>query len=298
MLKCPPLLEPGDCVAIVSPASAVKPEFVESAADFLRAEGYEPLIGAHARGRVEGNYSGSLAERLSDFRQAWLDERVKAVVCGRGGYGAVHLLSHLPQGMLSAHPKWLVGFSDITALHARLQQEGLMSLHAPMTKDLHGAEGRALLEILATGNDGGFRPVAERRAGLPADRRGEGRGVLIGGNMAVFNGLMGTPYDICEFARRKDAVLLIEDIAEPPYKIERMLYQMMLAGMFERIRGLVVGRFTEYSTESESEMEWMIERFLTENKLTGFPVVYDYPVGHIEQNRPVILGSEYQISVK
>lgn len=294
-IKRPQLLSPGDTIAIVSPASAVKPEFIDSAADYLRSQGYQPLIMPHAKGRFDGNYSGSLSERLDDFIEAWQNPKVKALLCGRGGYGAVHLLPYIPAGFFATNPKWLIGFSDITALHCRLLHEGVESLHAPMAKDMDGQQGRLILDILETGRMPNYDFNHFHNDKLPPNRGGEAEGYLIGGNMAVFDGLMGTPFDLSAFARRHKSILFIEDIAEPPYKINRILWQLLLSGTFDHLKGLIVGQFTEYTEKRPYEMEWMINDFLIENNLTELPVRYGFPAGHVKNNQPLLMGSMIKI---
>ena len=152
----PPLLKDGDRVAIISPASTVKPEYIAGAVEFLRAEGFEPIVSAHAGGPASGSYASDTASRLDDFIGAWKDPSIRAVLCARGGYGSVHLLPHIDECMLRDNPKWLIGFSDISALHAMLSAAGVASIHGPMAKHLaeEGPEhyaSRALMRIMRDG---------------------------------------------------------------------------------------------------------------------------------------------------
>lgn len=280
---------PGDKVAVVSPASIINPDYVKGAVDMLERWSLGVAVEPHCLG-CAGAYSGSVDERLDDFRKALYDPQVKAILCSRGGYGAVHLLDGLADDIVR-NPKWIIGFSDISALHALCVNRGLMSLHASMCKHLTeeptGDRCTQYLRQILFGDIPQYREAPH-----PMNRCGEAQGMLVGGNMAVLCGLIGTPYDIF----RPGSVLFIEDIGEAPYKIERMLYQLKLAGRLASLSGLIVGRFTEY-TENEGlggtlyELIWhMVEEY-------DYPVCFDFPVGHVADNLPLIEGSEVKFSV-
>lgn len=298
-LRQPAPLRRGDRVALISPATIVKREYVEGAAQLLADCGYEPVVAPHACGEPQGSYASSLAARVDDFRRVWTDPTVKAVICARGGYGCVHLLAHLPQEVLDAGEKWLVGFSDVSALHAMLYSRGIVSLHGPMAKHLtlRGADDvctAALIGMLR--GDMNFRYAT---AGTPYDGYGTASGVLRGGNLAVLDGLAGTPYDLLHVAEGEDVVLFIEDIAEPIYKVERMLTRLLLDGSLRRVKGLVVGQFTEYSADRNfGSMEEMIRSRLDEWGLSGLPVAFDFPVGHVDSNVPLPEGVAVTLRVE
>lgn len=289
MIQYPLFLMPGDKVAVVSPASIINPDYVKGAVDMLERWSLGVAVEPHCLG-CAGAYSGSVDERLDDFRKALYDPQVKAILCSRGGYGAVHLLDGLADDIVR-NPKWIIGFSDISALHALCVNRGFMSLHASMCKHLTeeptGDRCTQYLRQILFGDIPQYREAPH-----PMNRCGEARGMLVGGNMAVLCGLIGTPYDIF----RPGSVLFIEDIGEAPYKIERMLYQLKLAGRLASLSGLIVGRFTEY-TENEGlggtlyELIWhMVEEY-------DYPVCFDFPVGHVADNLPLIEGAEVAFSV-
>lgn len=280
-------------MAIVSPASAVNPDFIDGAVKTLQQEGYRVKVAKHARGK-EGSFSASRGDRLEDMAQALQDPEVKAILCSRGGYGCVHLLEDLEplvaQILEQGHEKWLIGFSDISALHALWQKHGIVSLHSSMAKELAKGTGseavRRLLSLLRGGETRlEFAPTI-------FDHPGRATGRLVGGNLAVIDGLMGTPY----FPAGEGDILLIEDIAEPIYKVERILYQLRLSGVLKRLGGLVVGRFTDYRpTVDHNSMEEMIA-CATEG--LPYPRVYGAPIGHIEgENMPLPLGAQAQLTV-
>lgn len=281
MLTDPPLLCDGDVVALVSPASAIDPALIDGAAAALRAEGFVPRIMPHAKG-VCGSYSAPAPDRLADIQAALDSPDVKAIICGRGGYGAVHLLDSL-----NVHrPVWLAGFSDISALHALWHARGFRSIHSSMAKELtlcqcpDNAANRRLFPILRTGK----MPPIEFNS-HPLNRPGIASGILRGGNLAVLEALLATPYSLL----LPDSILVIEDVGEAIYRVERMLMHLRLAGVLNQLRGLVVGQFTDYRPSKDwSDMYSMIANLLAG---TDFPVAFNAPIGHIPGNLPFIQGA-------
>lgn len=288
MITYPQPLVAGDTIAIVSPAGPVEAHKVEGARRVLEDEGFKVLVGPHALGN-NGNYSGTADERYADMAEALTNPEVRAVLCSRGGYGVVHLLDRLAALPLADDPKWVIGYSDISAMHGLMASKGIASIHSPMTAQVMlGADDpdtASLLEILRGG-----RPayVFDSHA---YDRRGIAAGQLYGGNMAVLNELVNTPFDIL----KPDRILFIEDISEPVYKIERMLYQLRLSGVLPRIRGLVVGQFTEYGHDRNyADMETMIRDMTAPY---SYPVAFNVPVGHVDHNLPLIEGADVTLKV-
>lgn len=290
----PQSLKAGDRIAIISPSSPVKEEYIDGAVDFLECEGYVPVVMPYAKGPSSGSYASSVENRLSDFKKAWENEEIRAILCSRGGYGAVHLLRKLPPEFLRHDPKWLIGYSDISALHALLFNAGIASVHAPMAKHLteerpDDPSVRALMKILT-----GEFPIEYTVPSHPYNRQGEAEGRLVGGNMAVLNGLFGGDYDIL----KDGTILFIEDISEAIYAVERMLYHILLSGGFNKVKGIIVGRFTEYRADKNFElMEDMISSFFEREGIKGIPIAFDFPVGHVRENLPLVEGSRARIKV-
>lgn len=284
----PSPLQSGDKIAIVSPAGAVEESKVRGAAEQLRRQGWEPVIYPHALGR-HGQYSGTAAERLEDISAALQDPRIKAILCSRGGYGVVHLLDDLDEIDLRKNAKWVIGFSDISALHGLMASQGVASIHAPMAgqimKGPSDPDTATLFGILR-----GEKPV-HIFPGHKYDKPGVATGQLYGGNLAVLSELISTPYDIL----KPDTILFIEDVSEPIYKIERMLYQLRLNGVLKNVRGLIVGKFTEYKPDRNyNDMYDMIRDVLEPVKA---PVAFDVPVGHVDHNIPLIEGAQVTLKV-
>lgn len=296
-----PLTE-GSKIAIVSPSGAVKPQYVHQAVPILREQGWEVEVYPHALGRHH-TYAGTTDERYADLEAAILDPEVKAIFCARGGYGAVHLLDRLDALPLRDNPKWIIGYSDITALHALMNRHGIESIHAAMASHLaetkgHDDDSQALFDLLS-----GYA-VTQRFASDSRNLPGEATGRLVGGNLAVFADLIATPFDMLapvetpyaapaelggkpsEKAPAEDLILFLEDVSEPVYKTERIMYQLRLAGVLERVKGLIIGQFTEYNPDVDgSSMEDMIAR-VTEG--LDIPVVFNAPIGHVKHNIPLV----------
>lgn len=288
VMKMPAPLRRGDRVAIVSPASKIDPVLIDGAVGQLEREGLDVVVMPHAKG-VSGSFSGSRDERLDDMRVAMEDDSVRCILCSRGGYGCVHLLEELDRLPDRCFDKWLVGFSDVTALHSLWGRHGVVSMHGAMTKFLGRGDAfacyRREMDILG-GGDASWRFA---RSGY--DREGVAHGKVVGGNLAVMGGLIGTPFDPVE----DGCILFIEDIAEPIYKVERILWQLRLKGVFDRLGGLMVGQFTDYRASADwHAMEEMAAMFV---KDYSFPVAMNLPIGHIDNNHPLLLNRKAMLAV-
>lgn len=284
----PAPLKKGDKIAIVSPAGKIAHEKVDGAVRELAAQGWQPIVMPHALGEY-GSYSGTPDERFNDLRDALADPDVRAILCSRGGYGVVHILDRLAALPLADDPKWIIGFSDISALHALMASKGIASIHSPMAaqimKGTDDPDTAALFAILR-----GDRP-AYTFPSHQYDRRGIATGTLLGGNLAVLAELINTPYDIL----RPDTILFLEDVSEPIYKIERIFYQLRLSGLLDNIKGLIVGQFTDYKPDATyDDMETMIRDAIAPY---DFPVAFNVPVGHVDHNLPLIESAKVTLKV-
>lgn len=291
----PPFLQRGDSVAIVSPASVIEPGRVEGAVATLEAWGFRPRVAPHALGR-SGSFSGTAEQRLSDLRRAMLSD-ARAILCSRGGYGCAHLLDALDaETRLWRRPRWLVGFSDVSALHALWQRHGLVSVHGSMAKQLalgpDDAINQTLLGLLTGRYAAEAGEYAIEWASHPYNRPGTATGIVRGGNLAVVSALINTPYD----PFLPGSILLVEDIAEPIYKVERIFCQLRMAGILGRLSGLIIGQFTDYRrpTVDHPDMESMLRRFAAD--IPG-PVAFNAPMGHTDTNPHVLLGAPATLTI-
>lgn len=294
-LTSPRPLREGDTIAILTPATTVRADYVDRAALFLRGKGFNVEVMPHAKGPADGSFAASHEARLDDFINAYSRPEVRAILCARGGYGAIHLLEGIDRRMIEADPKWIIGFSDISALHALMHRSGIRSVHASMAKHLaeYGDDHitRRLLAIL----QGDVPPI--ETSSHPFNRYGHARGVLRGGNLAVLDGLADTPFDTLHIAPDEDVILFLEDISEPIYRVERMLMRLALGGNLQRLKGLIIGQFTEYRPDKNfNTMEEMIDALLRRYDLR-IPVAFDFPIGHFDGNLPVVEGAPVSLDV-
>lgn len=295
-LIIPPYLHEGDKVVILSPSGKIDKSFLKGAVKRLASWGLQPVLSPHA-GSSNGVYAGTVSQRLEDLQEAMDDPNTRAILCSRGGYGAVHLVGKLDFSRFRESPKWLIGFSDITTLHNLWQKEGFASLHAPMARHLTVEPEddfctQALRDILtgaAATPEGSFSYTCDAHK---LNRRGTAEGILRGGNFAVFNGLRGTPYDI----PTDGTVLFIEDVGERPHAIERMMYNLKLGGVLERLSGLVIGQFTEYEEKKQLGKE-LYGALADLVKEYDYPVCFNFPVGHVTMNLPLVCGAPVQLDV-
>lgn len=290
----------GKIISIISPSGPVKPKYVHGAVKVLRERGFEVKIMPHALGEPDGIYASTVENRVEDFKNAWEDPETDIILCSRGGYGAIQLVPALTQVVRQekqTSPKRLVGFSDISILHALLNSKGIPSVHGPMTKDI--ASPNRSVDILLKILQDNYKPKYTLPTS-PLNIEGEAEGIVCGGNLATFSGLDGTPLDPLGDASFVDKILFFEDVGEPIYKINRMLWQMYLQGRLQRAAGIIVGQFTEINLKSYregmQEMNAMIAETFAKMRLKC-PVIFDFPAGHIDNNLPLLFGVRAKISV-
>jgi muramoyltetrapeptide carboxypeptidase len=278
----PPALRSGDPVAVVAPAGPFDRGSFDAGLRVLAAR-YRPTFddSVFAGARY---LAGDDARRLDELTAALTDDRVRAVFAARGGYGSMRLLPKLRVGGVA--PKLVIGFSDITALHGALQTAGWVSIHGPVLTQL-GTQPGEVAERLFGLLESTEAPAAPLRgAGLVA---GVAEGPLIGGNLSVLTRLIGTPY----LPPLDGAILLLEDVGERPYRLDRMWTHLALAGAFDRVRGIALGEFTGCE---EADADYGSTHVLADlAAATGLPCLAGLPIGHGEVNQPVPLGSRVRL---
>lgn len=287
----PPLLKKGSLIRLISPAGAVDSSLVKGAAQYLSGQGFRVKTGNSATSRA-GRFAGTDQQRLDDLQEALSDPECGAILCNRGGYGSIRILDKIRWEKFIEHPKWLIGYSDITLIHAAIQKCGFQSIHGGMARllaeerDTFPESTEALLKILTSGKAQYHAPHH------PLNKPGKTSGVLAGGNLSILYSLRGTPYDQIP----EQSILFIEDIGEKPYAVDRMMHNLKLGGVLSRISGLIVGTFSDYE-EDPSFGKTLYELIAEAVSEYSYPVCFGFPVGHEGLNLPVICGANAQLSV-
>src|SRR5829696_5514204 len=287
-MRLPLPLSAGARVALVAPAGPLRgAEELDASIANARALGWEPVPGANVLGRRD-YLGGTDEERLQDLNTALADERVDAIWCVRGGYGAMRLLPHVDWASLTRRPRALIGFSDVTALHAAASTRcDLVTYHGPTARGVLTPFSRdSLVRAVVEARDPcGTAPAARTVRG------GRAHGRLVGGNLALLAALAGTPYA----PDYRGALLVLEDIGEPAYRIDRMLRQLLLAGVFAEVAGIVAGHFTEAAPGHDLSTSALDALLREVADVAGVPAVAGAPIGHIDDQWTVPLGAMAQL---
>jgi muramoyltetrapeptide carboxypeptidase len=292
----PPRLSRGSRVALVAPAGPLlERDDLTRAQELCRALGYEPVLGTNAYSR-HGYLAGTDDQRLSDLNGVLQDQRLDAIWCIRGGYGALRLLDRVDYEAMARWPKALVGFSDITALlNAITRITGVVTYHGPVARAPMPPFSRRHFErVLVSGEVPGRLDLLPPPADVlvPQEHRivtlvgGTAEGPLAGGNLSLLQCLIGTPY----FPDLSRAILFLEDVDEDLYKVDRMLAHLRLVGALEKLAGVAVGRFTELDRASRDGALGFDEVLATYLQPLGIPVAYGFPIGHIDSQWTLPLG--------
>ena len=287
----PPFLQKGDRIALISPSYSTPMENVETASQILREWGFEPVVGPNVGKEYLGKYAGTPEERLSDLEWALRDPDIKAILCNRGGYGTIQLTTMLPLQDISAHPKWMIGFSDITTLHGMETRAGVMSIHGTMCSLMAKSQGAGYTNTLLRDILNGTIPEYVLPA-HPLNRPGHATGTLVGGNLCTFTPILGTDADA---TLGQDILLFIEEVEEDMSHIDRLINALLLNGVFDRCRGVILGEFTDCKANLDyGSVEEMICSYL---KDLGIPVLCGFPAGHGDVNLPLIMGAPATMDV-
>lgn len=292
MIAHPPYLKRGSMVGITCPAGYVPEERVSFAAETLRLWGFEVVIGKTV-GSEHHYFAGTDAERLADLQHMLDDPKIDAILMGRGGYGVTRILDNINWAKFQLNPKWICGFSDITGLHSHIHaQLKIPTLHSPMcgafTPDtINSGHIKRLLACLI-GESQHYHTQPHE-----LNRLGHAEGILVGGNLALLAHLVGSPSDI----DTRDKILFIEDIGEHLYKVDRMLLTLKRAGRLSGLRGLVVGGFTEMEDTTRPFGQTVEQIIINSVAEYDFPVVFNFPAGHFEDNHTLTLGMVHKLQV-
>lgn len=282
-------LRTGDLIALVAPAKAIEAPLVAHAQAFFESKGFRVKVGRHCTGQFH-YFSGTDEERRMDFQEAIDDPEVKAIVCARGGYGCIRILDRINWAGMLRDPKWLVGFSDVTVFHQRMQLYNLQSIHATMPLNFQENSEPALASLIDA-LQGKSTDISI--PSNPHNKHGKASGRLLGGNFSILYSLLGTD-DQPDY---RDSILFIEDLAEQLYHIDRMFFAFAKAGILGQIKGLIVGGMTDMKDTAVPFGQTLHEIILSHFELTNIPVAFGFPAGHIPDNRALVFGTEVELEV-
>jgi muramoyltetrapeptide carboxypeptidase len=285
----PNYLKEGATVAIVSTARRISKKELIPAITILKKRGLKVVLGTSI-GAEDHQFAGNDELRTSDFQTMLDHPEIDAIWCARGGYGTVRIIDQLDFSNFKNYPKWIIGYSDITVLHAHLHQLGIETLHAQMPL------------FIETKSDATINSIKETLFGekyeiiIPSEKNninGIASGQLIGGNLSILYSLCGSPSAL----NTKGKILFIEDLDEYLYHIDRMLQNLKRNGMFDQLEGLIVGGMTQMHDNDIPFGKNAAEMILDICSEYDFPIVFNFPAGHLEDNRALILGRKADLMV-
>ncbi|MEZ4890857.1 MAG: LD-carboxypeptidase [Crocinitomicaceae bacterium] len=285
-----PYLQKGDLIEIVAPAKAIESKYVEFAKNFLEQEGFLVKISGNCLGR-HNYFSGTDAQRLHDFQAALDNPEVKAILCARGGYGAVRIVDAIKWANQLIHPKWIVGFSDITVFHQQMQFLEQKSIHGTMPLNFEENTPESLQTLInaLTG-----KPYKIEIDSCQKNQKGSANGELIGGNLSIIYSLIGTN---CQ-PSYKNKILFIEEVGEQLYALDRMLFSLKKAGILDEISGLIIGGMTNMKDSTEVSIGMTIEDIVLQHfTYKKIPICFNFPSGHLDDNRALILGENVYLKI-
>lgn len=293
-LTRPPKLEKGDTVLILAPAGIMKDTAaVMKGIALLKDWGLNYKLGKNLFNQ-NFHFAGTDEERLADMQQALDDDNVKAIWCARGGYGTIRIIDDIDFTKFRQHPKWIIGFSDITVLHNEIHNMGIETMHAlmPITYKPDSKEQKKAVKSLK-------KAVFEKRLKYKIseseyNREGEATGEVVGGNLSLVYSMLGSRSQIST----KGKILFLEEVGEALYHIDRMMISLKRAGYFEDCEGLIIGGISDIKENSTPFGMTYQEIILDAVKDYDFPVCFDFPAGHITDNRTLLLGREVELDVR
>ncbi len=288
-LISPPFLKKGDKVAIVALASKLNFEDIQSAVTLMQEQWGLKVIVGESVNAAYFNFAGTDEIRLRDFQQQLDNQDIKAIFSARGGYGSSRIIDAVDFTNFKKNPKWIVGFSDITAVHCQLQMMGFQSLHAPMPKTfLKDGFSLKTLENFLFGEEINYTIPSKS-----INRLGVGTGQIVGGNLCILAHLIGSKSD----TNTDGKILFIEDISEYLYNIDRMMIQLKRAGKLQNLAGLIVGNFSDLKENDEPFGKTFQEIIAEHTAEYNYPICYDFPVGHEAINYTIPCGQMATLSV-
>ena len=292
MTTIPPYLKPGDTIGLVCPAGFMPQEDFSTSIEILRQWGFKVAVGK-TPGHQFNYFSGTDEERLTDLQRMMDDRNIKAILCARGGYGTGRIIDKLSFKKFVQHPKWIIGFSDITVLHSHiLANYKIASMHAPMSAAFNEEEYKN--EYIESLKDAMIGIKANYKVSPHEfNQKGKATATLVGGNLSLLVNMIGTASDV----KTKNKILFMEDIGEYIYNVDRMMRHLQRSGKLDHLKGLIVGGFTDMkdtTTPFGQTTEEVIKDIVKEY---DFPVCFHFPVSHDKENYALKVGVKYKLTV-
>lgn len=290
----PPYLQKGDTIGITAPAGFMPIEKMQSCIETLDSWGYTVQLGTTTHSSSQNYFSGSDEERLNDLQQMLDNRNIKALLCARGGYGMSRIIDRIDFKKFRKHPKWIIGFSDITVLHSHIFfNYKIASLHAPMAAAFNDGEfNNAYILSLKDALEG--KPLHYECPSHAFNKTGETKGQLIGGNLSLLAHLTGTCSDI----KTKNKILFLEDVGEYLYNIDRLLLQLKRSGKFEKLAGLIIGGFTDNKDTERPFGKTAYDIIYEQVDEYDYPVCFGFPVSHEKENYALKIGAKFHLKIQ
>ncbi len=280
----PNYLKDGDCIGLISTARKISQKELEFGLRILQEWGLKVILGENIFSEYR-QFAGTDIQRTVDLEHMLSDDKIKAILCVRGGYGTARIIDNIKDKIFSNYPKWIIGYSDVTVLHSHLHNLGIASIHGPMPINFTKTSRKSLkmLRSVLFGEDNYIYTNTNR-----LNREGEVKGEIIGGNLSILYSLLGSPSDI----NTDNKILFIEDLDEYLYHIDRMMINIKRNQKFKKLKGLIVGSMTEMN-DNEIKFGKTANEIIYEHiKEYNFPVCFDFPSGHIKNNMSIIFGKQ------
>jgi muramoyltetrapeptide carboxypeptidase len=286
----PSFLRPGDKIGLVSPAKSIRAKQVKPAVKVLQRWGLEPVFGRHLFTAYH-QFAGTDKHRIDDFQEFLDDSSIKAILATRGGYGSSRIIDHLDFSNFCKHPKWIIGYSDITVFHSHIHEQfKIETLHATMP--LNFPEDYSENKSIKTLKNALFGALKEYKLDVCRFlRQGEAIAPLVGGNLSILTNLHGTPSELNTHGK----ILLLEDVGENLFRIDRMMQQLKRAGKLKNLKALIIAGFTKIADNDIPFGQSAEEIIFEAVKEYQYPVLSGFPSGHQQENLAVFLGREIQI---
>jgi len=289
----PEQLKSGDTISILAPSGVLNnfDNKITKAINIFRSWGLNVVLGNHIYDK-NGHFAGTDKNREKDFQKALDNKNIKAIWCARGGYGAVRIIDKLNFDNYLKNPKWIIGFSDITVIHNKLNFLNSESIHAMMITGFEdiGQNNDSLskLKNVLFGDSLSYSITSNKN-----NKTGKSEGIIVGGNLTLIQSTIGSKTEL----KMKDKILFIEEIGEYAYHIDRMLYSLKRAGYFENCKGLIVGQISDVKKNTTDFGRSINELILDVLDEYNFPILFDFPAGHEKTNFPIILGRKVILEV-